>query len=236
MNNNDFLACIKTSFIRFLETGSRSNEKLVILHGFIAQDLAQRLGCQYQVKSLGIGSGQEGKIEGRYIDKNVDITVYNQQNEPIVGIGVKFVMQNYVQNSNNYFENMLGETANIQSKHIPYFQIFIVPEILPYYESSRQIKRWETFTLHHAQKYIKLSNDNTEIMLHSPAKTLFYLLNIPLPDLYGKTQEEYKKYYLNNDFNITPSHTLDQTLFGKNIILNDYETFIAKVVHRTLSL
>lgn len=236
MNNNDFLACIKTSFIRFLETGSRSNEKLVILHGFIAKDLAQRLGSQYQVKSLGIGSGQEGKIEGRYIDKNVDITIYNQQNEAIAGIGVKFVMQNYAQNSNNYFENMLGETANIQSNHIPYFQVFIVPETLPYYENSRQIKRWESFTSHHAQKYIKLSYDNSEIMLHSPAKTLFYILNIPLPEIYNKTQEEYIKYYLNNDFNITLSQSLDQITFGKNIILNDYERFMDKIVHRILSL
>lgn len=48
------------------------------------------------------------------------------------GIGVKFVMQNYFQNSNNYFENILGETAHIRSKRIPYFQIFIIPDILPH--------------------------------------------------------------------------------------------------------
>ena len=62
---------------------------------------------------------------GRYINKNVDIVIYKRT--VIAGIGVKFVMQNYSQNSNNYFENMLGETANIRSKNIPYFQIFVIP-------------------------------------------------------------------------------------------------------------
>ena len=124
MNNTQFLECITKSFLKFLDTGSRSNEKLKILHGAIAKDLSIRLGDNYQIKSLGFSDNKEGKIKGRYIDKDVDITIY-KDSEPIAGIGVKFVMQNYAQNSNNYFENMLGETANIRSNRIPYFQIFI---------------------------------------------------------------------------------------------------------------
>jgi hypothetical protein len=46
-------------------------------------------------------------------------------------------MQNYSQNSNNYFENMLGETANIRSSNIPYFQIFIIPDEIPYYKKEK---------------------------------------------------------------------------------------------------
>lgn len=65
-------------------------------------------------------NGKEMKLDGRYIDKVVDITIL-KNSKPIAGIGVKFVMQNYSQNSNNYFENMLGETANIRCANIPYF-------------------------------------------------------------------------------------------------------------------
>ena len=122
MDNQEFLTVVGNSFKKFLETGSRSNEKLKILHGAIAEDLKERLGNGYYVQSLGVGNGKELKLYGRYIDKAVDITILKNCN-PIAGIGVKFVMQNYSQNSNNYFENMLGETANIRCANIPYFQI-----------------------------------------------------------------------------------------------------------------
>ena len=113
MDNQEFLV-VGNSFKKFLETGSRSNEKLKILHGAIAKDLKSRLGNRYLIQSLGIGNGKE----------------------IIAGIGVKFVMQNYSQNSNNYFENMLGETANIRCANILYFQIFIIPDKLPYYKND----------------------------------------------------------------------------------------------------
>src|SRR5690554_590456 len=109
-----FLEATKKSFITSLETGPRSNEKLKVLHGFIAEDLQNRLGKEYIVKSLGFKDGKEEKITGRYMDKNVDITVIKNKKK-IAGVAVKFVMSNYSQNSNNYFENMLGETANIRS-------------------------------------------------------------------------------------------------------------------------
>ena len=73
MDNNRFLGVLQASFVKFLQTHSRSNEKLKILHGAIAADLAARLGADYTVQSLGYGNGKEGQIEGRYIDKNVDI-------------------------------------------------------------------------------------------------------------------------------------------------------------------
>ena len=75
MDNQEFLRVISNSFRTFLETGSRSNEKLKILHGAIARDLLQRLGSGYHINSLGINDGREGNITGRYIDKKVDITI-----------------------------------------------------------------------------------------------------------------------------------------------------------------
>lgn len=75
MDNQTFLEVITCSFKTFLKTGSRSNEKLKILHKAIAKDILQRLGNGYSVKSLGINDGKEEIIKGRYIDKKVDITI-----------------------------------------------------------------------------------------------------------------------------------------------------------------
>lgn len=43
MNNKDFLQVIASSFNKFLITGSRSNEKLKVLHGAIAKDILNKL-------------------------------------------------------------------------------------------------------------------------------------------------------------------------------------------------
>lgn len=90
--------------------------------------------------SLGYGAGQEHKISGRYVDKAVDITIA-ENNIPVCGIAVKYIMSNYSQNSNNYFENMLGETANIRSAKIPHFQIFATPDKIPYFDKDGNIKK-----------------------------------------------------------------------------------------------
>ena len=133
MNNYQFLTVLKKSFITYLQTGARSNKKLEVLHGAISQDLNERLNDKkYSVHSLGFGKGKEHKINGRYVDKTVDITI-EENKKPIAGIAVKYVMSNYKQNSNNYFENMLGETANMRSAQIPYFQIFVIPDSIPYF-------------------------------------------------------------------------------------------------------
>ena len=76
--------------------------KLKILHGAIATDLQQRIGLEYGIQSLGYGDGREGVIDGRYIEKKADITI-TRGDANVAGIAVKFVMQNYSQNSNNYF-------------------------------------------------------------------------------------------------------------------------------------
>lgn len=76
MDNQDFLKTITASFNKFLTTGSRSNEKLKILHGAIAKDISSRLNNpDFTVLSLGYNNGKEGTILGRYLNKKVDITI-----------------------------------------------------------------------------------------------------------------------------------------------------------------
>lgn len=230
MDNQEFLTGVGNSFKKFLETGSRSNEKLKILHGAIAKDLKERLGVGYSVCSLGIGDGKEEKLDGRYIDKVVDITIKHRQ-KSVAGIGVKFVMQNYSQNSNNYFENMLGETANIRCANIPYFQIFIIPEKLPYYNKQGLIQKWEEFTIHNATKYLTLSEDNIQTSIHTPTKTLLFVIHLPEINQPIVDKTDYVHFYESKtDFIVSESNT-QYGDFSSAVIYNDYEDFIDKVVH-----
>ncbi len=231
MNNFQFLEVLKKSFITYLQTGARSNKKLEILHGAISEDLNERLNDKnYSVYSLGYGLGKEHKIVGRYVDKAVDITIA-ENNVPIAGIAVKYIMSNYSQNSNNYFECMLGETANIRSAKIPYFQIFAIPDRIPYFDKNGDILKWEKINEHNLKKYIKLSEDNIDNYLHTPNKTLVFIVHIhdrnAISEISNKL--EYENYYLNNDFDMEISKLSFD--FKNTIIYNDYNTFMQKVAY-----
>lgn len=236
MNNQEFLNVISCSFKEYLSSGSRSNKKLKILHGRIAMDLEQRLGAGFILKSLSETDEKSGEIElaGRYFNKKADITVENRD-KIIAGVCVKYVMQNYAQNANNYFENMLGETANIRCSNIPLFQIFIIPEKIPYYQQNGTFKRWESFDGHYVEKYIRLSEDNVYAWFHVPVKTLLYV--VCLPDYKGDplNRDAYVAYY-ENMYNCKSSIPISASstqygAFGNNVIYNDYEQFADKVVH-----
>lgn len=238
MNNQEFLRAIEKSFAEFIKSKtSRSTAKLGPLHGAIAQDMAERLGEKYQIRSQGYQYGKECTINGRYMDKKVDITIL-QDNIPICGIAVKFVMQNYSQNSNNYFENMLGETANIRANKCPYFQLFMIPDKLPYYTKGGAFKHWETISNNNLHKYCILDNDDPDLFYHTPNKTLIYILH--LPDIGKiKTKDDYLNKYsellTSNEGNnfITTSSPLS---FSKSLILNDYTTFAEKIYHTIKAL
>lgn len=235
MNDTMFLDTITASFKRFLTTGSRSNEKLKILHGAIAEDLKMRLCGKYSICSLGYGNGKEGTIEGRYVDKKTDITVF-YGDEAVAGIAIKFVMQNYSQNSNNYFENMLGETANIRSKHIPYFQIFVIPDKMPYYDNRGYLRKWEEFSFHNAKKYLALSKDDIQQNVHTPTKTLLYVIHLPDIDEDIVTKADYIERYLSMAKLKIKKTNKNYGIFDKSVIFNDYESFIEKTVHYIMSI
>src|SRR3989339_1862778 len=231
MNNNQFLQIIKLSFLKFLKTHSRSNKKLIVLHGAIAKDIKDKLGDEYKIKSLGLGEGKEGKLDGRYMEKIVDILISKNGND-LGGIGVKFVMNNYSQNSNNYFENMLGETANIRTNNKDYFQILILPDEMPYYDKAGKITKWEKITNHNIDKYIALSKDNTDRYLHTPIKTLLLIIKLPGCDHdVVITRAKYKSFYLDQTQNATVRLSVGISgSFGSAIILNNYEDFIEKTI------
>ena len=237
MNNEEFLRVLERSFAEFIRTGtSRSTVKLVPLHGAIAADMAERFGPGYKVMSQGFAEGKEGTMHGRYIAKKVDITILNGE-RALCGIAVKFVMQNYAQNSNNYFENMMGETANIRASRRPYFQLLAIPDRLPYYDRNGMIKHWEVLSPGQLHKYRVLDADNPDVVFHSPNKTLIYILH--LPEIGEVTnREEYRSAYER----IIEAHphggylsTKSVDPFANSVILNDYEKFADKVYHSVLA-
>lgn len=232
LSNQQFLNIIKDSFKTYLSINtSRSTAKLKVLHGKIANDIKELFGSEYTVLSQGIGNDSEGSIQGRYYSKKVDITV-SKNDKPVAGYAVKFVMRNYSQNSNNYFENMLGETANIRANSVPYFQIFIIFEKVPYYKSGGAFQKYDILSKHNLEKYFALSKDDPSSFLHTPDKTLLVVLRLKEKSFSHKfiDSKDYAKYYNSviNDSDLLSYSESIQDIFDDSVILNDYETFIKK--------
>lgn len=247
MNNNEFIESIKNLYQVYLNTHRRSSAKLKPFHGKIAEDLQSRLGNEYIVRSLGFQEGKESLVSGRYFDKKVDISVFKKENGQEIAIGglaIKSIMTNYAQNSNNYFEDMLGETANLRSNGKLYFQLLVLPEQMPYFGDKKQNKKIskdiithiETLTNHNLEKYIKLSNDDISTFIHSPNKTLLYVIKT-IDNDYSKlrylSRVEWLRYMKDN---LSVSASNNKMNFGSNIICNDYEKYIEKVAHAFLSI
>lgn len=231
--NEAFLQCVERSFKVYLDKEtSRSTAKLKVLHGFIAQDLARRIGPDYTVFSQGYENGKEARFSGRYQDKAVDIAAF-RGNRPVGGIAVKFIMQNYKQNSVNYFENMLGETANVRCNGIPYFHMLVLLDRLPYFgRDNDRLQRWEIVNQHNIDKYLTLSRDSAENYLHTPNKTLIFLAH-PEENEDIDTKTGYFEYYREHP-HLTLS-TASFEPFEPGVILNDYDLFLSKVSHAILA-
>lgn len=238
-NNAWFLTKVKESFSSYLSAGSsRKNDKLKPLHRSFADAILNQFKDEPEitVKSLGYGEDEEGTIEGKYASKKVDITVY-KNDVPIAGYAVKFVMRNFSQNVVNYFDNMLGETVNIRSKNIPYFQILILFDKIPYFKSGGVIDHWEDYTNIKKDKFNKyeiLSKDDPSLLNHVPNRMLLVLLKLKDIDNTNSTIDNFKKYksfYLENigkkDL-IKYSRKINKKNFENSVIVNNFSDFIKK--------
>ena len=235
MTNEEFLGVVKKSFATYLSVGtSRSTAKLKTLHGHIATDLETLLGKDFTIKSQGYGNDKEGSIDGRYYPKNVDITI-SKNGKAVAGYAIKFVMRNYSQNSNNYFENMLGETANIRANAIPYFQVFIIFEKVPYYSKDGKFKRYDVISDHNLGKYLSLSKDDPNVFFHTPDKTLVVLIKLKEKSLnyYFKNSTDYAEYYSSiiDDSDLMTYFDKSNDPFDDSVIYNDYEDFLERTYH-----
>lgn len=152
---------ISKTFRAYNAFGARSNKKLIPIHKWFANVIESKLGKGYSVKSL--GKDGEFKLDGKYYPKTLDISIFKNQ-KIIVTISFKFVTSNYKQNSNNYFENLLGETANIRRVNVGFAHFLVLRERTPYYDKNKgnlrgKEKKIEILNENDLVKYVKLFND-----------------------------------------------------------------------------
>ena len=130
-----FLKATGDSLALYQEHGARSNRKLFPVHGCIAKFILGELGNGYEVRSFGINDNREATIRGQYYDKQVDIAIF-KDGKALAIVSFKFVISNYKQNSINYFEHMVGETANLRRKNIGFAHILVLRGSMPYLSRS----------------------------------------------------------------------------------------------------
>jgi hypothetical protein len=181
-SETNFISAVEQSFKMYKLHGARSTAKLKPIHKFVADTLATIFGQTYTLHFIG-DETKEMTVEGKYYPKDIDITV-SKNDKPVFCLGIKFVTSNYKQNANNYFENMMGETANIQAVgNLPYAQLIILRHKTPYYEKNETEKpsKIETISDKDIQKYLNLLFDRPQA--HRP-----YYLGIQLIDIDESTQ------------------------------------------------
>lgn len=212
---NSFLTAISKTFQAYNTFGARSNKKLIPIHKWFAQIMESKLGKGYYVRSL--GKDGEFRIDGKYYPKTLDISIFKDK-KFIATISFKFVTSNYKQNSNNYFENLLGESANIRRINIGFAHFLVLRGHTPYYDKNMgslrgQEKKIEILSEGDLVKYVKLFND-----LDFPHK----------PEVLGMAIIDFDKrgraYFVD-------LKNLNLTKETKNIIENQFsiENFIEKV-------
>jgi len=166
MNNleKEFLEAINLSFAAYNKKGgARSTKKLIPIHRFLSNVLLKKIGLGYEVKSLGVADGKEYKMTGRYYDKDLDIAILKNK-KILATISFKFVTSNYKQNANNYFENLMGETANIRRQNVGFAHFLVLRGHTPYFSKNKSNLRGKNVKTEiigekDILKYVKLHND-----------------------------------------------------------------------------
>ncbi len=166
-----FRISLEEGYKKYLSVHPRSSEKIVPMHKCISEIILSKLGGKkagFTIKSKGIDNNKEFNFQGKYYSKDIDITIL-YKDKPISGLGFKFITSNYKQNSNNYFENMLGETANLKRADFLYGQVLVFKHKMPYYSSKKKtFTKIEHINEKNITKYVKLHNDNVPLLYHKP--------------------------------------------------------------------
>ncbi|GHV17665.1 hypothetical protein AGMMS49938_18560 [Fibrobacterales bacterium] len=176
-SEENFIKAVEQSFKMYKLYGARSTAKLKPIHKFVADTLTTIWGEGYELHYMS-DDNSEATIQGKYYPKDIDITV-SKNGYAVFCIGIKFVTSNYKQNANNYFENMMGETANIQALgNLPYAQLLILRHKTPYYQKNetKTPSKIETIDDKDIQKYLNLLFDSPQA--HRPNYIGIQLINI----------------------------------------------------------
>jgi hypothetical protein len=162
-DEKSFITAVEESFRKYKERGARSTEKLKPIHRYFASVLKAIWGNGFETHYLGTDT-KELTVTGKYYSKDIDIAITRRE-KPVFCLGIKFVTSNYKQNANNYFESMMGETANIQALGgLPYAQLIVLRHETPYYEKNETEipKKIEIINDKGIQKYLNLVFDSPQ--------------------------------------------------------------------------
>lgn len=162
INNNlrdRFLCAVQDSYKRYVYHGPRSNNKIKSLHGWVMKELRTKLGPGYEVSGLSDTSSSEEKVHGKYYDKKVDVAIF-RDGIALGVVSIKFVVTNFKQNKNNYFEQQLGETANLRSQNIVFGHIMVLLEPILYLNKAGKVTRREHVDDETINRYGNLAQDH----------------------------------------------------------------------------
>ena len=175
-------------------SGSRSSGRLAPLHGWIGAVVQEIWGDAYETHFLGEGN-KEIRVAGKYNDKWVDVVTCprGEKSKPVFCVGIKCVTRNYSQNTNNYFESMMGETANVQRSNVPYAQAIFVPDPCPYFKRKGVWLKNEKITEHNLKKYLRLALD-TPSFPHQPCQTCFEVVKLDDGGIVSRAKLDPEKY------------------------------------------
>ncbi len=171
-----YLKALQDSYALFKEHGPRSPKKLAPLHGWVQTELSRNLrDPAYLLVGQSETSREEAQVHGEYYPKAVDVLVRSEA-ETLAVISVKFVMSNYHQNAVNYFEQQLGETANLRRQNLVYGNLFFVTNPIPYKDRQGQLKKTEQIRDRDIERYAKLRRDHRHA--HAPDEMAVGLLDL----------------------------------------------------------
>jgi len=145
--------------------GPRSNKKAKVLHGWVLQELRRVLDTEYNISGLSRESSSEESVTGIYYSKNVDVAI-TRNGIDIGVVSIKFINSNFKQNANNYFEQQMGETANLRKNDIVFGHLLCVTEPIPYNDRAGNLTKSESIRNIDVLKYLMLSRDH--LHFHAP--------------------------------------------------------------------
>ena len=170
-----FLDAMRQSHQKVLDHGVRSKEKTKVLHGWVQDEMRRELGDEYAFTGQTPDTTKEARVSGMYYDKDVDVLIARDGQELGV-ISIKFVISNYWQNSVNYIEQQIGETANLRRRNIVYGNLFCVTNPIPYKNRRGEITRLERLRDHDVRRYANLRADYEHA--HAPDEMAIGIVDI----------------------------------------------------------
>jgi hypothetical protein len=244
---------VDQSLLQVFQYGRKSPRRVKHIHYWVRNYIQTRLGNNYRCYSYHPhlkADDKEIRVAGRFYPKNSDITICNKDEDVLGVISVKFIMSNYKQNANNYFESMIGECYNLKANNIKYGHIMICPYLVPYYNNQCGLKYIEKLNNKDITKYAEL-NDSTTV--HKPDMLSFNVLKIKNkdgiisnPDLFNQLSETEKNKTLEsikNKSEIISGTKIDKHFDDPNIskylkenhLVNSLDRYINDIQNTTLN-